>query len=410
MRLQVVAPHEVRYFRVDGRNAREVRVDAKDYNGWAKRFLWPFNLPAECPVHELDPGSEACVEWISEFQRQHGLLVDGRLGPSTLYACVAVYHEGAGGVGGLLIGGETVDIGVPVARMRSLMAEHQTLSKAPDLCVLLSTSEMERATRSRRLREKPLRSHFAIDGSRGVNGKSLIIQWADPLCIVDFVPVLEPSDYPANRQAVGIELENPLTAHHRDSDARRWQRKRNNVSADINGRVSAQLEYHPEQLQSLILLMDVLESRLGLPRQFPIRNGKYDTYLSSNWQDHKGYLARFNFEQRLNEPGAGLVQQLPTLFGPLATDEPTAVKSSSTKIRPAAAEPPPPLDVVTNDERRSLKKAWDAPVSSAVAPPVVDRESFSLSRSLKSRRGRRQSGLTRAESLRARLLDKPSQE
>ncbi|MDX9720073.1 MAG: peptidoglycan-binding domain-containing protein [Myxococcota bacterium] len=359
----------------------------------------------------MPPESEACEQWLRDFQQAHGLREDGRLGPATLAALAAVYDVDGGGMGGLIVGGEELELGIPVARMNTLGKQSKVPTEPPTLAVLLSVFELERQSRYRRVGERPIRAHFTIDASQGRDGHSLIIQWADPLRSVGFAPVEEDGDYPRNRSAVGIELDNPLSLHERGGDERRWSRPRRVVSAEINAQRCRQLSFHPEQLASLKRLMAALDEKLAIPLDFPQQQGRYLSKRFDNCANWHGYLARFHYAERLHEPGAGLVEALPQLFGALAEPEQSEVTNPETSPRPeltVSRACPPLVSIDPKSEESSV--AWQAPPSSALNPRSDAGSVFSMSQHLRGRRRGSRSRQSRAEALAKRLRgpDEPS--
>lgn len=390
-------------------------MDATDYNAWARRFLWPFNLPPGCPAHQMDATSEACASWVRELQEHHGLRPDGRLGPSTLFVCMALFGDGPGSVGHAIIDGAEVDLGVPVVRFFE-PGRASRLAAPPDVGLLLSVAALELTTTRRRRGEIGPRAHFTIESGT----PALVLQWADPLEEVAFTArdATESETYPLGRDAVGVELENPLVIHERAHEQRTRLRSREVVSAEVAGRRARQLDLFPEQRATLDRLLAALQARLGIPRRFPLDPAdpnRYDTHPRphEHWADHQGWLARFHIADRLAEPGMGLVAALPALFGPL-----TAAPVAASPPPQAEAAPPPPREASSEQGSTvrpappvsaapaagTLDEAWAAPVPSPLLPRPEPELAFSMSRALQGRHGRRRNRRSRAEAMRERLL------
>lgn len=377
------------------------------YNSWARQILWANALPPTCPVHRMDPESKACEMWVREFQETHGLFVDGLLGPTVVLACAGVYGEGMGGFGALIIGGEKIALDVPVLRLFDVSASAEE-SVAPDVITLLSIAEVHREAR-RRVKGQGIRSHFSIDGSKGRDGHSLIIQWADPLRAVSFLPVGKHGDYPEGRAAVGVELENPLAMHYREREGRIRLRQRDRVTATVGNMSARQLGYFPEQMSALDRLLTALSGIPGLSTSFP--RGPIGEFLTDcdpeRWGTWKGVLARFHYHNRLNEPGASLVPYLPFLFGSeveradavsiaeakAAEDEAPTPERKARPFVPSTQRVIPDLvaegvpDDVTDSERESLKASWKGDAPSAVKPQGSHRR-FSIDQARDRRGGR----------------------
>lgn len=290
---------------------------AKTFNTRARQIFWRGAVPQTCPVWGLD--DDAALVWITEFQQKHGLLQDGRLGPNTMICMMALERSG---LGGLILGGKEVTCDdVLVARM---FVPNESLKEvSPQIACILSMPEMDRETRERVHGSARIRAHFSIDSSRGAHNKSLIIQWADPLKEVGFCPTNETIDYPKMIPCIGIELENVLLQYQLDMDERRWLRRRGFAKADVGGSLASQPIYYPEQIATLDVLMQALQEHCNIPRTFPLNGSSYETYChdASQFKDWHGYLARFNYHQRHNEPGSGFVAQLETLFGKLQSGD-----------------------------------------------------------------------------------------
>ena len=368
--------------------------EAMAFNGWASRFLWPFNLPKACPAWSMVADSASCAQWVMDFQASYGLAADGRLGPSTLHACAACFDEGGGGVGGAMIGGEEVDLGVPVARMCTMARQSGAAVGLAPRVVLFSTAELERHGRHRRLGERGLRGHFSVDAAQGRAGASLVLQWADPKREVSFVPSEVDGDYPASLQAIGVELENALVPQGAASEARKWLRRREGVAHEIGGRKCRHLAYFPEQVVALQRLMQALQGQ-GVPVRFPQDGAGWDTRCRPGlWSQWEGYLARFHYAAGSVEPGAGLVEVLPALFGPLAESAPVAVGVEAEEALPLE---PPALLAQMAEERRVA----EAGSASAYVPQALPEVGFRRP-DVVSQRG--QGATARAEKLRQRLL------
>jgi len=299
------------------RLSEEERLLAVQFNARARQIFWNAAVPVACPVWRL--GDYEIVDWVVEYQERQGLRVDGRLGPSTMIVMMA---ESRGGLGDMIIDGKEVE-GFRVARM--FVPNPTTAAVQPDVCCVLSQSELDRETRDRvNGTGGRIRSHFSIDSSMGRNSESLIIQWADPMRSVGFCPVSESMDYPRQRQCVGIELENVLLLYQLDSDERRWLRRRPVIKAQIgNGFVSQPILYE-EQVRALKRLMETLEVHCQIPMVFPKDEaGAYFTGLldGSVLSEFSGYLAKFHYFSQNNEPGVGFALMLERLFGAIERSE-----------------------------------------------------------------------------------------
>ena len=288
----------------------EARFQAQQFNMRARQIFWRGILPDNHPLWNMD--QDSAVDWICDFQTKNQLLCDGRFGPSSLIVFMA---NTLGGMGGFIIDGKEITIeGARVARMFTASPETKV---EPDLCCLLSIPEIDYISRDRVNGKARIRAHFSIDSSEGPEHESLIIQWADPLREVPFSPVAETVDYPRKRHCIGIEIENVLLLYQLDSDERRWLRRRPVIKANIGKKLINQPIIYDAQIKALDHILDVLEKHAGIARTFPSQNGEYNTDLLESLDNYKGCLAKFNYFLMNNEPGAGLVPHLETLFGKL---------------------------------------------------------------------------------------------
>lgn len=308
------------------------RLEARQFNQRARQLFWRGILPDTHPVYHLD--EESVVDWVCDYQAQNQLLCDGKMGPSTLIVYLA---NARGGVGGFIIDGKEVVVeGARVARM---FTPGDGASVKPDLCCILSVPEIDYAARDRVNGRASVRSHFSIDSSKGLNNESLIIQWADPMREVTFCPTFETVDYPRKRQCVGIEIENVLLLYQLDSDERHWQHRRPVVKAPIANKLINQPAVYDQQVRALSHILDVLEKEVGIPRKFPMQDGDYQTSPVEQLDEYSGCLAKFNYFQMNNEPGAGFVLHLETLFGKLETSEKASSKGLlASEITESSAE------------------------------------------------------------------------
>lgn len=368
-----------------------LRAEAQ-YNGWARQILWANTLPEACPANALDASSEACVAWVQGFQRAHGLLEDGMLGPGTLLACISVYGGGRWvGPGPAILGGQEVDLGWPVWRMPTLGTVEQTnRALHPDLIALLSIGELDRVAKRRiTIKHEGLRSHFSLDASRGIDGCSMVLQWADPLFATAFSPATQLGDYPVGREAIGVEIEDPLAPHYREREGKTRQRVREMTSAHIAGMTVRQLNLFPEQIAGLYRLLRTLCERLGVAFAFPRGvDGGFDTQCNhQKIVDFKGVAARFHWHVRASEPGAGLVEALPALFG----------EGGGGVLKKAVLQhqPPPQVvakvvvqDRVTDGELERLGESWAQGATTGVEAVVgrFEARRFSVERAVRERR------------------------
>ena len=303
------------------------RETAIAFNTRARQIFWRGVLPQSSPLLNMSP--DEVIEWVCHYQHAHDLLVDGRLGPATLIVMMA---EERGGLGDPIIDGKPCPVdGLRVARMFVPGTEQPSVT--PDLCCILSQSELDRETRDRvRGTGGRVRAHFSIDSSRGAHGESMIIQWADPMRQVPFCPVRETGDYPRTRQCIGIELENITVLYQMDSDERRWLRRRPLVKAQIGTYMVSQPVLYEEQILALERLMRLLGEKCGIQRTYPKNEeGAYATHLlnGDELNAQKGYIARYNYFQQNSEPGSGFVVILERLFGKIETPEDLAKKEQA---------------------------------------------------------------------------------
>ena len=359
------------------------RQEARQFNQRARQFFWRGILPDTHPVYHLD--EESVVDWVLDYQAKNQLKCDGRFGPSTLIAFLA---NARGGIGGFIIDGK--EIHVDGARVARMFTPTDLPTVTPELCCILSVPEIDYATRDRCNGRGTVRAHFSIDSSFGPGNESLIIQWADPMREVSFTPSFDTVDYPRKRQCVGVEVENVLLLYQLDSDERHWGRRRPVVKAQVANKTITQPILYDQQVKALSHLLDVLEKHVGIPRKFPIVNGVYHTDLFESLDGYKGCLAKFNYFQMNNEPGAGFVDRLETLFGKLETGAPSGEK----KIEVEGEKSPDPIAVPSlerfNARREELSKKPE-PTSSFV-PVHEDGPRFSLSNAIAAAYGSGKAG------------------
>lgn len=367
-------------------------MNPRDFNVWTRQILWASALPANCPLQQLDPASDAFVDWLRDFQRQHQLLDDGTLGPTTLFALWAIFEPNTQGIGPLIIGGQPVDLPCPVIRLFPAASHHDV---QPDIIGLCAIANFERVARQRLRNQRPPRAHFTIDGARG-QGHGVIVQWADPLAQVPFAPSDQPGDLPAHRHGVVVELDNPIRLHYREREGRLRQRERAIARGRLGDRTTRHLAFYPEQINALDLLLNTLTTTLDIPHTFPRTDeGALFTGFDPDLGHHfQGVIARFHIDPHNEEPGAGLVEHLERIFPSTSTQ--TAVADIGYVFIPNAlsrAQPDAPQPVVIPDtERDAVAKRWESEPTSAVQPNA-QAPGFSWSQTLgrpgRSRRGRR---------------------
>ncbi len=358
----------------------EDRLMARQFNLRSRQLFWRGIVPDSHPIWHMD--EESLVDWVCDYQTKNNLLVDGRLGPSTLITMLA---NTRGGIGGFIIDGQEVCVeGARVARMFT-PSEGQTVK--PDICCILSIPELDYACRDRMLGRLGVRAHFSIDSSNGPSGESLIIQWADPMRAVPFNPVFETVDYPRRRQCVGVEFETVLLLYQLDSDERRWQRRRPVVKAPVGKKVINQPILYAPQLKAFGHIMDVLEQHLGIPKVYPLDANGYNTDLleAGDLEAYKGYLAKFNYFQMNNEPGAGFVASLEEIFGKLEEKPQSQGAQVSSPTAQAQAESSI-LDLSKYEAHRKELAEHPEPTSGFI-PEHEDGPRFSLSQAIASAYG-----------------------
>ena len=348
----------------------EERLQARQFNLRARQIFWRGILPDTHPIWHLD--EDAVVDWVCDYQSKNRLRCDGKFGPSTLITFMA---NARGGIGGFIVDGQEIDI--PGARVARMFTQSAEIKVQPDLCCLLSIPELDYVTRDRFNGKASVRAHFSIDSSNGPDGESLIIQWADPLREVPFSPAFETVDYPRKRQCVGIEIENVLLLYQLDSDERRWLRRRPVIKAMIGNKLINQPAIYDAQIKALNHILKVLEEFAGIPRVFPNLDGQYRTELLDTIDDYRGCLAKFNYFQMNNEPGAGLVPHLTTLFGPL--DSQTSDTESTASEDSSKADVLP--DMSRFESQRQELSDHPEPTSSFL-PDYEDGPRFSLANAI----------------------------
>lgn len=365
----------------------EERLQARQFNMRARQIFWRGILPDTHPLYNLD--EDAIVDWVLEFQKSYHLLQDGKFGPSSLITFMANQR---GGIGNFIIDGkEIADPGARVARMFTAAPDAPKVS--PDLTCLLSIPEIDYISRDRFNGRAKIRAHFSIDSSIGPDGESLIIQWADPMREVPFTPTFETVDYPRKRQCVGIEIENVLLLYQLDSDERRWLRRRPVIRASIGNRLINQPMIYDHQVKALKRILRVLEQYAGIPAAFPVADNIYRTDLleADELMNFKGCLAKFNYFLMNNEPGAGLVPHLETLFGGLntAVEDDTASNSdapaaqNTPHIAPLPKERPKSIDLSQFEDQKAELAKTKTPTS-AFVPTSEDTPKFSLANAIAS--------------------------
>ncbi|MBR4986305.1 MAG: hypothetical protein IKY83_11280 [Proteobacteria bacterium] len=365
----------------------EERLQARQFNMRARQIFWRGILPDSHTLYHLD--EDAIVDWVLEFQKSYHLLQDGKFGPSSLITFMA---NTRGGIGNFIIDGKEInDPGARVARM--FTAAPDATKVKPDLTCLLSIPEIDYISRDRFNGRAKVRAHFSIDSSIGQDNESLIIQWADPMREVPFTPTSETVDYPRRRQCVGIEIENVLLLYQLDSDERRWLRRRPVIRASIGNRLINQPMIYEPQIKALKRILRVLEQYADIPAVFPVADNIYRTDLleESEIQNYKGCLAKFNYFLINNEPGAGLVPHLETLFGGLSQPDPensdthADAESQAAKphIAPLPKEPPKPIDLNSFEAQKAELAKTKTPTSTFV-PTSEDTPKFNLANAIAS--------------------------
>ncbi len=352
--------------------SNEDRQIARQFNMRARQLFWRGVVPENCPIWRLD--DDSIIDWIVDYQQQHQLLPDGRLGPSGLITMMA---ESLGGVGGFIIDGK--EITVENTRVARLFVPGCAEAVKPDLCCILSIPELDYVCRERVNHRTPVRAHFSIDSSVGLNHQSLIVQWADPLRSVPFSPTPECIDYPRRRQCVGIEIENVLLMYQLDSDERRWIKRRPVTRAKIGNREINQPAVYDQQINALRVILDVLEKYAGIPKTFPNAGGLYTTAVLDDGQidDYRGCLAKFNYLVMNNEPGAGLVPWLETLFGKLESVQADAEpEDAASAVLPANS-----VDLTQFEARKKELNESPQPTSSFL-PTYEDGPRFNLANAI----------------------------
>ena len=72
----------------------EKRLLSMQFNLRARQLFWRGLMPEAIPAWQLD--GDALVDWVLNYQKEHGLLEDGCLGPSTLIDMAARARGGIG--------------------------------------------------------------------------------------------------------------------------------------------------------------------------------------------------------------------------------------------------------------------------------------------------------------------------
>lgn len=354
--------------------SQEQREEALKFNRRARQLFWRGILPNDHPFWSMD--EKDILDWTLEFQERNRLRPDGRFGPSCLMVFMA---EKWGGIGGFIIDGR--EISIPDTHViRLFKFDNTSPSVHPDVACILSTAELDFAVRDRLNGKKTMRAHFSIDSSEGIDDESLILQWADPMRQVPFCPVTQNGDYPMNRQCVGIEIETVINMCQMDSDERRWIRRRPTIHVEIDGKNVHHPDIYPSQVKAFKRLTLLLEKEIGIPLVFPHHEDRYATEILDDVAAYRGYLAKFHYLNRFNEPGGGFVNHLDEIFGKLSPSpsQKTNETIQNVEISPKTSTP---LDIAQYESRKKELDEHPSPTSSFL-PQHEDTPRFNLANAI----------------------------
>ncbi len=257
--------------------------------GWPDWVNWPAHtLPTSRQVRAL--------------QRELGVIADGYPGPHTIRACAwrdwqLQRPELRAGEGLVIIGPRAVLIDVPThtffddvelgttptSRRRTL--PHQAIVHYDVTFSAHATHEV--------LARQDLSTHFCIDG----DAHGTIWQYHCPALTCAWHGGRTDDGHRVNPGSIGVDLNNPADTRYAEQDALRRGRHRALIAERVHGHMVERLDYFPEQIQSLRVLMRLFEDVFGIPRDVATQRGVF-----RGAHRFRGWLGHYHLTTRKTDP------------------------------------------------------------------------------------------------------------
>ncbi|MAP22579.1 MAG: hypothetical protein CL582_16750 [Alteromonadaceae bacterium] len=265
-------------------------MTAEEYNirsmakfGWTRVGL---GLPMDATFDEI-------TDFIRDFQKSQGLVMDGRCGPDTwrrlrTYAEHLVYKANPDAKGFILSGGVLKPVpfkSIPcsLGSAHSLIGEggHSHRSKDPTQVVWHWDAALSSESCYRVLKERGLSCHGGIDND------GTFIQYLDFRDHVGW----HAGNRRVNKRSIGFEISNAVYLEYQKYYAKRWG-ERPILSTEVHGRQVTLLGFYESQIRTCIYLSSFIYNEFDIPLVHP-----NSTSIISNPWDFEGHMAHLHITE-----------------------------------------------------------------------------------------------------------------
>lgn len=269
-------------------------MDARTYNAEAAADgIWYRGLPTN--LAHLPPNSIELANEVEEFQNKHGITADGKLGPSTYDKMLEVLGDPKNNVDGIYVGNDFEPFPFTTYTYKedaSLRLRSHKRSKRPNLIVLHYDVTFNARSTHKVLQKRGYSSHFCV------NHDGHVYQFADP----EFEVTYHAGN--VNNRSIGIDLNNPADPKYAEQDAsKRRGKQRDVVTQRVHGAKVSRLSYFPEQLNSLRMLLRLLNEHIGIPLVYPTHaNGKPIYGVYDEARSFSGVVGHYHLTKQKTDP------------------------------------------------------------------------------------------------------------
>ncbi len=275
---------------------------------YIKRHL-PVWAPAGWPEwtglsDEPSPGE------VQVLQRELGVTADGYPGPATITACAEEdwrrqRDDLEDNQGLIIIGPRALKVDVPTRTFfddfELATTPHSRRRVRPHQGIIHYDVTYSAESTHKVLKKRGLSTHFCIDG----DDLGTIWQYHCPALTYTWHGGRTDAGHRVNPGSIGVDLNNPADVRYASGDRRRRGRERDVVSERIHGHAVKRLDYFPEQITSLRVLMDVLERAFDIPRFVSTKRGVVrDAHLFEGWLGH------YHLTKRKTDPSPLRLEEL----------------------------------------------------------------------------------------------------
>jgi N-acetyl-anhydromuramyl-L-alanine amidase AmpD len=272
-------------------------MSAQDYIAKHAPIWAPAGWPEWAGITEQPTPEQARA-----LQRLLVIADDGYPGPATIAACAEEdwrrqrldLKEGEGLI---IIGPRALRIDAPTHTYLDdfdlTTTPHSRRQRAPHQAIIHYDVTYSAASTHKVLKRRELSTHFCIDG----DDHGTIWQYHCPALTYTWHGGRTDAGHRVNPGSIGVDLNNPADVRYARRDEQRRGRARPIITERIHGHTVERLDYFPEQITSLKVLMELFEDVFGIPPATPTARG-----VIAQAHKFRGWLGHYHLTRRKTDP------------------------------------------------------------------------------------------------------------